>query len=298
LNKLFPILACGILASSSVALYYRHEFMEARAPASTQITSPREAPTPAKATTTEYGVIAKPEPLHPALRQHAEQFLARYEDTAQRGELLEQTQLRARRDLEGFDKERKIDSATFEDLVRLQSEYLLTVEAAGFRCTLDPNCSHERDGEVQDRYIEAVDALIGQGGYFHVRSWTQSLPTRRMVNNLSSRLPVPLTTAEANALLDALATERSTYIYGYSDSRQRFAPFTGARGMEVLYSRDASSVEDRMASARAYSRHIRGLAATVLKGEQLRTFNRLQDEALRDLQPFLRSRQAPRNEGS
>jgi hypothetical protein len=53
-----------------------------------------------------------------------------------------------------------------------------------------------------------------------------------------------------------------------------------------------------MASTRAYSRLVRGPAATVLKGDQLRTFNRLQDESLRDLQPFLRSQQALRMEGS
>jgi hypothetical protein len=252
-----------------------------------------KAPTP-----TDLDPRSIPANPSPQLRQEAERFLGTYDDPSRRGELIEAILDVTRFELDGFDKERKLDAATFEKLVRLQAEFQLEAEAMQYRCTLYPGCGGSEYRGIQDRHIDAVDALIGTNGYFHSKSWTHSAPTRRMVRSFSRNLPTPLSTPQSNALLDVLADQRGIYIHGYSESRERFAPFVAPGGLEVLYSRDAGSVEDRMASARAYSRHIRGLAATVLKGEQLRTFNRLQDEALRDLQPFLRSQQDLSNEGS
>ncbi len=231
----------------------------------------------------------QPDAQDPVFRAEAEEFLELHDDPARRGVLHAEALVEARTNLNGFDRERKLDAATFDALLRLQAEHQVTMHAAWYRCTLDPQCNREQDGAVQDRYIEAVDLLIGQGGYAQSQSWMHSMPTRRNVKKLSESLPVPLTTDESNALLDALNDQRGIHIHGLSESGHRFTPFIGRRGGEVLYSVDVSSVEERMASARAYSRRIRGLAATVLNSQQLKTFNQLQDDALAELQRQLRN---------
>lgn len=242
---------------------------------------------------------AEPPTLPPGMRERAAQFLVKYEDPAARAGLIQSAMLRARADLEGFDTERKLDAATFEKLTRLRAEFNLHEMAWRYRCAIYPDCKSYQD-DSWDRHIEAVDTLLGQGGYVHARSWTQSLPVRRIVNSLSRQLPAnaSLTTRQSNALLDELEDERSIYLAGYSDTRQRFTPFSNAQGMEVLYSYDVSTTRERMASARAYSQRIRAEAATVLNSRQLSTFNAMQDDALAALQRHLTLRQARRHAGS
>ena len=328
MKKLIGLLVAGTLALGGIALYERHESHErapslpttpAAAPAGTVNAPPPEMspsgtqrPAPARTndaarnpalatlptTSVPSGAAAKPASLSPRAREQAEQFLGRYANPATRGALLALMLPSTRESLEGFDQERRIDAATLDKLVRLVAEHELTARAMYYRCTLYSECDAWQHGDIQNRYMEAVDALIGQNGYNHAVSWIQSNPSRRVVRSFSSHLPVPLTTAQSNALLDELDPQRGIYMHGYSRSGQRFAPFVDGNGTEVLFSWDARTLDEQMASARAYSRHIRGLAANVLTGEQLRTFNRLQDAALRALPEYLRETEADRRDGS
>ena len=56
----------------------------------------------------------------------------------------------------------------------------------------------------------------------------------------------------------------------------------------IVYSRDAKTLDERMASAAASIDRMRDRAGTLLSGEQLTVFNQMQDDALLVFRPFAR----------
>jgi hypothetical protein len=247
------------------------------------------APTPVAATTTD---------LAPAFRWTPKEFLQKYNDPAGRKELLAAALVNARRLLEGFDKKRNLDPATFEKLVQLTAGQELERRALQFRCTaVDRACDARAEYRaLLDRNRIDVQALLGPRGYEESQDWIHSHDERRVVSNLARRMPenLALSDKQSAELVSALDDEQ-VQVYGdTARNHQSPVPFINADGMEVLYDSRATSVEERMESARSYSQRMRHKVASVLNGEQFSIFNQLQDKVLVDLQRYLGSDAAKR----
>lgn len=236
------------------------------------------------------------------MRQRAEEFLKKYDDPEGRAVLRDEALRRTRMALKGFDKERDLDAATFEKLVQMSAEQELERRAMQSRCMADPQC----DGptieyrELNARNQAAIAALIGEDGRKQMEDWARSMSERRAATSLAGRLPenAALTRSQSAALISALSTGREAAIQEFAANRQHMTGYGNVDGLTVLYSPDAPLVDDRVASARIYSQRMRDQAATVLRGEQLTTFNQMQDELLLDLQRHLRRQELDKREGS
>jgi hypothetical protein len=236
------------------------------------------------------------------MRQRAGEFLKKYDDPEGRVVLRDEALRRTRMSLKGFDKEANLDAATFEKLVQMSAEQELERRAMQSRCMADTQC----DGptieyrELNARNQAAIAALIGEDGRKQMENWARSMSERRAATSLAGRLPAnaALTSSQSAALISALTTGREAAIQEYAANRQRMTGYGNVDGLMVLYSPEAPSVDERVASARIFSQRMRDQAATVLRGEQLMTFNQMQDELLLDLQRHLRRQELDKREGS
>lgn len=219
-----------------------------------------------------------------AMRDQAISFFRKY-NTAEGQATLREEQIRRARDaLAGFDKERQLDPATFQKVIDEFADKELEKRASISRCALDPACVTPAGlAELTAARRQALQELLGEEGYDEMQKWTANEPARKAVVGLSTRLPstAPLTAAQSNLLIAALAAEREAALRDFSNAGTHIKGFSNMDRMTLFYA-DQLPAEGRMASAEAYVQRSRARAATVLAGEQLIVFNQMQDELLLD----------------
>lgn len=219
-----------------------------------------------------------------AMRGQAVDFLAKYDSPEGRARLREQQIERARSSLEGFEKDHDLPPGTWQKLVEELADRELEKRALISRCALDPACVTPSGlSELTASRKQALQELLGEEGYDEMQKWAMTEPARRSVKGLSTRLPstAPLSSAQSSALVTALTAERDAAMRDFANEGTRVKGFSNVDRMTLFYA-DALPPEGRMASAEAYVQRTRARAATVLAGDQLITFNQMQDELLHD----------------
>jgi hypothetical protein len=219
-----------------------------------------------------------------AMREQAADFLGKYDSPEGRAKLREQQIERARASLAGFEKDRNLAPGTFQKIIEAVADTELEKRAMVSRCALDPACVTPPGlSELLASRKQTLQELLGEEDYDEMQKWAMTEPARRSVSGLSARLPstAPLSSAQSSALVTALTAERDAAMRDFANEGTHIKGFSNADRMSLFYA-DALPAEGRMASAEAYVQRTRARAATVLAGEQLITFNQLQDELLLD----------------
>jgi len=259
------------------------------------------ASTDAPATTTTTPVPAAgaaPAPPAPVdheremIKAFAIQWLAKYDDPAKRGELLEESRTRLRRQYAALRDKLKLDSETYEQLLTVLAEQEIVPQERYLRCVADPGCDtkemQRRSYPVDDRSAE-ISALLGEN-MDEFTNYRDSMGDRETVAQLRGRL------SEANALRDEQAEK---LVAALRDENKRFMTDAAQRGQTVsgwgtpmgmlYFSGDSNSADQRLSDAAAYSRRLRERAATVLTTQQLAVFSQIQDELLAAMRATMRS---------
>lgn len=321
MNKLVAALSVSTAICASAALYFRHQLIEERmaaarspseaarvqphAPALAEPPAPVQSP-PSTAAQAAAGVTApvaasqvpeasgeQPSPSDAnkiRMRERAAVFLRKYDNEYGRLELAEQQMTRARESLAGFDRQRNLDSATWQKLIALVADQELEKQALAARCAIDPLCVMPPGlSELLTSNKQAIQQLIGEDGFKEMQDWRMAEFSRRAASGLSARLPAQsaLSSSQFTALAAALQGERNSFTREYRAAGQHIVGFSSMEGMTVMYADQATS-EERTLSAQNYVQRVRDRAATVLRGEQLTVFNQMQDELLLDFERYLR----------
>ena len=218
----------------------------------------------------------------------ARQFLARYDDSAQRQVLHDEARTAARRQYGALKEKLGLSNAKFEQLLNLVAQQNVQAQELWARCALDAGCDPKTPRPMDDRSQELL-ALLGAGNMDSFNAYRDALMERDAVAQFRGRLSDAqfLPQAQSEQLIAALAEERKL-----------FAQEAGQRGTELTtlitplgtlwYPSDAGSVDVQLAEAAAYSQRIRARAAGVLTPAQLAAFVQMQEELLAQLATMIR----------
>lgn len=244
---------------------------------------------------------AKPADSRPAATQKSEvnegtlmwarPFLARFDDSVQHGELLNEAKTGIRRQYAKLKEQLKLSDAEFDQLVTQLAEEMLQAQEQYARCAVNPQCDPNdpsRRPALADHSQEYL-ALLGADGMGAFAQFRSSIGERDQVIQLRGRLPDSnfLPEPQAEQLIKALAEERNLY---QQESAQRGSLVKGwgtQLGM-LFYSADSGSVDQQIAEAQEYSQRMRDRAAAVLTPAQLAAYAQMQDELLAQLAMYLR----------
>lgn len=227
----------------------------------------------------------------------ARPFLARFDDSAQHGEMLNEAKTGIRRQYSRLKEQLKLSDARFEQLVTQLAEEMLQAQEQYARCAVNPECN-PNDPSRRPAYVDHSQeylALLGANDIEAFNQFRSSIGERDQVIQLRGRLPDNnfLPESQAEQLISALAAERELY---QQESTQRGATLRGwgtQLGM-VYYSQDSGSADQQFAEAAQYSQRLRARAAGVLTPAQLAAYAQMQDELLAQLATMLRPAPAPR----
>ena len=218
----------------------------------------------------------------------ARQFLARYDDSAQRQVLLDEARTAARRQYGALKEKLGLSDGKFEQLVDLVAQQNVQAQEQWARCALDAGCNPKNPRPIDDRSQELL-ALLGAGNIDSFNAYRDALMERDAVAQFRGRLSDAqfLPQAQSEQLIAALAEERKL-----------FALEAGQRGTELTaiitplgtlwYPADAGSIDVQLAEAAAYSQRMRARAAGVLTPAQLAAFVQMQEELLAQLATLIR----------
>jgi hypothetical protein len=229
----------------------------------------------------------------------ARQFLARYDDSAQRAVLLDEARAGVRRQYSRLKEQLKLDDATFEQLVTLLAEQNLQARQHWARCAVDPRCDindPSRSPAMDDPSQELL-ALLGANRIDAFNQYRDSISERDAVAQFRGRLSDSsyLPEAQAEQLVAALAEERLRYSQEASQRGARLRGWGTNLGM-IMYPEDIGSVEQQLAEATQYSRRMQARAAGILTPAQLAAYVQMQEELLAQMAAYLRP--APRKASS
>ena len=227
----------------------------------------------------------------------ARPFLARFDDSVQHGEMLNEAKTGIRRQYSRLKEQLNLSDARFEQLVTQLAEEMLQAQEQYARCAVNPECNPNdpsRRSAYPDHSQEYL-ALLGANDIEAFNQFRSSIGERDQVIQLRGRLPDNnfLPESQAEQLISALAAERELY---QQESTQRGATLRGwgtQLGM-VYYSQDSGSPDQQFAEATQYSQRMRARAAGVLTPAQLAAYAQMQDELLAQLATMLRPAPAPR----
>ena len=220
---------------------------------------------------------------HDPATTFARQFLARYDDSAQRQVQLDEARSAARRQYGALKEKLGLSNAKFEQLIDIVAQQNLQAQELWARCAVNPDCDPMRPRPMDDRSQELL-ALLGAGNMDGFNAYRDALMERDAVAQFRGRLTDAqfLPQAQSEQLIAALAEERKL-----------FAQEAGQRGTELTavitplgtlwYPADAGSVDVQLAEAAAYSQRMRARAAGVLTPAQLAAFVQMQEELLAQL---------------
>jgi hypothetical protein len=229
----------------------------------------------------------------------ARQFLARYDDSAQRAVLLDEARAAVRRQYSLLKERLKLDDATFDQLVTLLAEQNLQAQQHWARCAVEPRCDvndPSRAPATHDPSQELL-ALLGGDKIDAFNKYRDSISERDAVAQFRGRLSDSsyLPEAQAEQLVAALAEERQRYSQEASQRGARLRGWGTNLGM-IMYPDDIGSVEQQLAEAAQYSQRMQARAASILTPAQLAAYVQMQEELLAQMASYLRP--APRKASS
>ena len=202
--------------------------------------------------------------------------------------LLEE-QIKKHRDIYSWARSQlDIDAERFERLIKLFAERLIDRRMRMARCITDILCVRPNLDDGAERRQAVVD-LIGKENAAKLENFGRDRSRSSEFAKFQARLGPRLALApqQLDELSSALYDERmrtGREIESHGHEAGNFATSYGV----IVYSRDAKTLEERMASAAASIDRLRDRAGTLLSGEQLTVFNQMQDDALLVFRPFSR----------
>jgi hypothetical protein len=230
-----------------------------------------------------------------AMAIFARQFLARFDDSAQRNVLLDEARASVRRQYSRLKEQLKLSDSTFDQLVTLLAEQNLAGQERWARCTVDPGCDIRDASRLQptdDRSQELL-AVLGGEGLDTFNAYRDSIGERDAVAQFRGRLSDAsyLPEAQAEQLIAALADERQRYSQEATQRGVRLTGWGTNLGM-IMYPDGIGSIEQQLAEAALYSRRMQDRAASMLTPAQFAAYRQMQEELLAQMAAYLRP--APR----
>jgi hypothetical protein len=220
---------------------------------------------------------------------YARQFLARYDDSAQRQVQLEEARAGVRRQYAQLKEQLGLSDEKFEQIVDLIAQSNLQGQEVWARCAVDADCDSSRPHpELVDDRSQELLALLGPGQIDAFNRYRSALGERDSVASFRGRLSDAqfLPQAQAEQLIAALSQERERYSQEIQQSGSTVRGWGTNLGM-VMYPESANTAEAQLAAALQYSERMRARAATVLTPAQLAAFVQMQEELLAQLALFV-----------
>ncbi len=220
----------------------------------------------------------------------ARQFLARYDDSAQRQVQLEEARAGVRRQYGALKEKLGLSNGKFEQLVDLVAQQNLQGQEWWARCAVDADCDPKspRSGAVDDRSQELL-ALLGAENIDSFNAYRDALMERDAVAQFRGRLSDAqfLPQSQSEQLIAALADERKRYSQEVEQLGTELTAFMTPLGT-IWYPANVGSPDAQLAEAAAFSQRMRVRAANVLTPAQLAAFVQMQEELLAQLASFIR----------
>lgn len=317
MNKLVAVLGTTTVAFAALTAYYAYELAQenkravpepavfAAAVQSAPQDSAAEAPaqSPAGQSTTAAPVqaqtVATVAPAaaatKPAMKMRAADvdFLAMYADPRGRATLIEEAMADQRMAMRGVQQRLGFTDEEWQRVLEVKAEQSVESRAAILRCRADPDCRSLFTPEQVANQKQALREVIGEDKYAEYDAYMSSMMERQAVaelqKNLSGDLALPEQRAEE--LIAALADERAQALKEMSANGNQYGGIGVPNGF-AYYVANAPTLDARFASAVQYSQRIRDRAATILNGNQLTTFNQMQDQLLATLRAHLARKEA------
>lgn len=218
----------------------------------------------------------------------ARQFLARYDDSAQREVQFDEARAAARRQYAPLKDKLGLSNAKFEQLVDLVAQQNIKAQELWARCAVDANCDPKSPRPMDDRSPEFL-ALLGAGNMDRFNAYRDALMERDAVAQFRGRLTDAqfLPQAQSEQLIAALAEERKLFAQEAAQRGTELTTLITPLGT-LWYPSDAGSIDVQLAEAAAYSQRMRARAAGVLTPAQYAAFVQMQEELLAQLASMIR----------
>lgn len=229
----------------------------------------------------------------------ARQFLARYDDSAQRQAQLEEARAGVRRQYGQLKEQLGLSDQKFEQVVDLIAQQNLQAQEHWARCAIDPDCDPNNPAPPADDRSQELLAMLGPEHIDAFYRYRDSLGERDSVAAFRGRLSDSqfLPQAQAEQLIAALTQEREALSREVRQSGSSLRGYGTNLGM-IWYSDAAATPDAQLAEALQYSQRMRARAATVLTPAQLAAFVQMQEELLAQMASFLRPPPPPRKADS
>lgn len=322
MNKLVAVLGTTTVGFAALTAYYAYELAQenkrtvpetavvaAVAPPAPQLaeSGPRDSrvvqamPAPAKLPATAAPVLAKsvatakPAAAKPVTNLSAAdaEFLAMYVDARGRRTLIDEAIVDQRKLMQGAQRQVGFTDEEWQRVLEVKAEQQVERRAALLRCRADPNCKSPFTPEYLANERQAVRDAVGEEKYAEYDQYMNTMIERRAVAELQKNLlgDLALPDQRAEELIAALADERVQAVKDMSVDGNRVAGMGVPNGF-AYYVESAPTLEARIQTANQYSQRMRDRAATILNGNQLTTFNQMQDQMLASLRAFLARKEA------
>jgi hypothetical protein len=220
----------------------------------------------------------------------ARQFLAKYDDSAQRQVQLDEARTAVRRQYGALKDKLGLSNARFEQLIDLVAQQNLQAQEQWARCAVDANCDpkNPQSRAMDDRSQELL-ALLGAENIDSFNAYRDALMERDAVAQFRGRLSDSqfLPQSQSEQLIAALADERRRYSQEVEQLGTELTAFMTPLGT-IWYPANVGSADAQLAEAAAYSQRMRARAASVLTPAQLAAFVQMQEELLAQLASFIR----------
>jgi len=322
MNKLVVVLGTTTVTFAALTAYYAYELAQenkravpesavfaAVAPPAPQLAAdaPLDSPTvaasvpavgPATAAPVQAKTVATATPAaatKPATKLSAadKDFLAMYADPRGRRTLIDEAMVDLRNAMRGVQQHVGFTDEEWQRVLEVRAEQQVERRAAHLRCRADPDCKSPFTAEQLANERQAVREAVGEDKYDEYDQYMSSMMERRTVEELQKNLvgDLALPQQRAEELIAALADETAQARKDMSADGNRVAGIGVPNGM-AFYVESAPTFEARLESANQFSQRLRNRAATILNGNQLTTFNQMQDQAMASLRAFLARREA------
>lgn len=229
------------------------------------------------------------------MREQAQEYLRKYDDPVQREGLLREAREQERSSLGEFALRINLDKEQFVKLVEMLANQRLENRVAWERCHADPTCSVPAGiGDMFPKHEQERATLLGEAGLKEYHLWISVLLERRFVRALGNRLSTysPLSEAQSSGLMTAIKQIRIAVKNEFEENGQRYSVYGDCGTLMLLYAL-APTLDEQMASGRAYVQRVRDQLATVLYEDQFPAFDQMQQELLSDMRQVLKQEGIP-----
>ncbi len=229
------------------------------------------------------------------MREQALEYLRKYDDPVQREWLLPEAREQERGSLEEFARRINLDAEQFGRLLEMLANQRLENRVAWERCHADPACDVPPGiGDMFPRHEKERATILGAAGLKEYHLWTSVILERRFVRALGGRLSTysPLSEAQSSALLAAVRQVRIAVKSEFKESGQKYSVYGDCGTLMLLYA-VAPTLDEQVASGRAYVQRVHDQLATVLYEDQFPVFDQMQHELPSDMRQVLKAGRNP-----